>query len=90
MRGVIAIVIIKNMVKTIFDLAGGKKEKETIEFDDSKGCEGKWFKTGVNSSLFKHCILISKDSIYEYYVCWDDNDKIRDTMIFRRKHGKSD
>ena len=64
------------MVKTIFDLADRRKEKNPIGFSNCLDWNGDWKRAILDSSDWDNCIEIKKDNVYEYYVCFDNGDNL--------------
>ena len=72
-------------MKTIFDLI--KNDESDIEFEESLNVTGDWIKErDIKSSDFDFCIMISEDGYFKYYLCWDNEGKLSDTIIYRRKN----
>ena len=70
--------------KTILDVVK-KINADKIKFDDIMADDDSW--VSPFSPLTPHydvCIKISETKKYEYFLCFDYDDEISDTVIYRR------
>lgn len=70
---------------TIFEAT--KKNHELI-FDDYININGVWESTTSKLDRFKNTIIISRDRVYYYYTCWND-EQLNQAVIFRRRHNET-
>jgi len=76
-------------MKTIFDLTEKEPEEVVAEFDEVLDIDGNWIEPQFGKSTdFSNCVLISEDFLYLYYLCYDKDSELNNTIICRGKKKK--